>query len=70
MTPFEKELRDALALFSTVPVAGRDERARMSKAEMKVLAVANTFAKMEKEGNLRFEEKEGTKYDEADHGQA
>lgn len=65
MTGFEKELREALDLFSSVPVAGRNERARMSQAEMKVLGVANAFATMEKEGRLRIGVKEEKPHDEA-----
>lgn len=66
MTGFEKELRDALALMDGVPVAGREERARMSRAEAKILGLANTFATMEKEGRLHV----GTKKEEATHDQA
>lgn len=43
MNEAEKELREALALMDGVPVAGRENRARMVTAETKILAVANAL---------------------------
>lgn len=69
MTGFEKELREALDLLDGVPVAGREERARMSRAEAKILGLANTFATMEKEGRLHVGvKKEEVANDQADNG--
>lgn len=66
MTEFEKQLRDALALMDGVPVAGREARARMTKAESKILGLANTFATMEKEGRLHVGVKEEKPNEETD----
>lgn len=69
MTTFEKVLREALDLLDGVPVAGREERARMSRAEAKILGLANTFATMEKEGRLHVgTKKEEVANDQADNG--
>lgn len=43
MNEAERELREALALIDGIPVAGRENRARMVKAETKILAVANAL---------------------------
>lgn len=67
MTEFERQMRDALALMDGVPVAGREARAKMSKAEAKILGLANTFAAMEKEGRLHVSVKEEAKNDEAEN---
>lgn len=64
MTEFERQMRDALALLDGVPVTGREARARMSKAEAKILGLANTFATMEKEGRLHVSVKEEENNDE------
>lgn len=69
MTGFEKVLRDALELLSGVPVAGREERARMCRAEEKILGLANTFATMEKEGRLHIGVKEEKAHDETGNEQ-
>lgn len=49
MTPFEKELREAIALLDGVAIVGRESRGRMAVAEAKIIGVANSMKKLENE---------------------
>ena len=62
MLYIEKELREALALMDSVPVAGREHRKNMAMAETKILAVANALGKAaekEESGNGHAENEQG-----------